>query len=118
MSINWIRHYRERAGFTQEELASKADTSAQQISRLEKSERKLSQDWMEKLAPLLNVQPIDLIQPPKIDTQDRRDLEDLPSEELLMRLWGKLSPGMKEAVLTIIEAYATDISEVRKANNV
>ena len=44
-------------------LAEMAGTSAQQIYRLESGERTLTRDWAERLAPHLDVSPVELIFP-------------------------------------------------------
>ena len=46
---------------SQEALATSANTSAQQIDRLEKGQRKLSLEWIERLAPALGVEPLEII---------------------------------------------------------
>lgn len=58
---NRIAELRERKGLSQEELAEAVGTSGQQIGRLEKGSRKLTTDWMDRLAPALDVRPRDLL---------------------------------------------------------
>jgi phage repressor protein C with HTH and peptisase S24 domain len=55
-----LRVARELRGLTQQQLAQLAGTSQPQIDRLETGKRKLSIDWMVRLAPHLGVSPIDL----------------------------------------------------------
>jgi hypothetical protein len=50
------------------ELAVLADTTPSTISKLERSEVSLSLDWMVKLAPHLNVSPIELMADPSVIT--------------------------------------------------
>jgi transcriptional regulator with XRE-family HTH domain len=50
---NRIKEHRERLGWSQELLAEKAGTTYQQISRLERGERKLHTEWMGKLSSAL-----------------------------------------------------------------
>ena len=59
-----LRRYRQRAGLTLEALASLTGTSAAQISKLEKGERRLTVDWMARLAPALGVEIQDLLPVP------------------------------------------------------
>ena len=54
---NHLRHYRERKGLSQPQLAKLAETSVQNISRLERGDRQLTKPWAEKLAPHLGVGP-------------------------------------------------------------
>lgn len=56
-----LRNYRQRAGLTLETLAKLTGTSAAQISKLEKGERRLTVDWMARLAPALGVEIQDLL---------------------------------------------------------
>ncbi|HVY13139.1 MAG TPA: helix-turn-helix transcriptional regulator, partial [Alphaproteobacteria bacterium] len=58
---NNIRALREEQGWSQEKLAKAAGTSAPQINRLEKSQRRLTQEWMMKIAGALGCHPSDLL---------------------------------------------------------
>jgi phage repressor protein C with HTH and peptisase S24 domain len=58
---NRIREYREAAHLSMQALAERAGTSAPQINKLEKGERKLTVDWMIRLGRALNVDPKDLM---------------------------------------------------------
>jgi phage repressor protein C with HTH and peptisase S24 domain len=57
-----LREARERRGLTQQQLAEMAGTSQPQIDRLETGKRRLTIDWVVRLAPLLGVTPVDLNQ--------------------------------------------------------
>jgi len=48
---------RDARGLTQQDLADLAGTTNQQIGHLEKGKRKLTVDWMNRLAPHLGVPP-------------------------------------------------------------
>lgn len=48
---NRLREFREAAGLSQDELADRVGSSFQQISKLERGERKLTREWAERLAP-------------------------------------------------------------------
>ena len=56
-----LKTLREAKGLSQPELAALANTVPQNISRLERGERKLSLKWAELLAPHLDVQPVTLM---------------------------------------------------------
>ena len=60
---NPLRSYRRQAGLTLEQLARLVSTTAAQISKLEKGERRLTVDWMARLAPPLGIQMADLLSP-------------------------------------------------------
>ena len=59
-----LRSYRRRADLTLEQLARAAGTTAAQISKLEKGERRLTVDWITRLAPLLGIEMADLLVAP------------------------------------------------------
>ena len=58
---NRIKELRRARGLTLQRLAEKAGTTNQQISRLERGERRLTTDWMERLASALGCSPVSLI---------------------------------------------------------
>src|ERR1700752_670066 len=58
---NRIREFRETAHLSMQALADRAGTSAPQINKLEKGERKLTVDWMIRLGRALNIDPKDLM---------------------------------------------------------
>ncbi len=58
---NRIAELREKKKLSQEELAELVGTSGQQIGRLEKGTRKLTTEWMDRLAPALGVRARDLM---------------------------------------------------------
>lgn len=59
--MSTLRRLRESKGISQTELAKMAGTSQPQILRLEKSQRKLSKEWAERLAPHLDASAEELI---------------------------------------------------------
>ncbi|PIR31775.1 MAG: hypothetical protein COV36_07000 [Alphaproteobacteria bacterium CG11_big_fil_rev_8_21_14_0_20_44_7] len=58
---NNIKYLRENLGITQSELAKLAKTSQQQIARLEKGERKLSAEWINKFCEILSCEPGEVV---------------------------------------------------------
>jgi phage repressor protein C with HTH and peptisase S24 domain len=64
MSENRLRELRERAGLTMQALAERAGTSPPQINKLEKGERRMTIDWMTRLARALGVEPAALMPRP------------------------------------------------------
>jgi SOS-response transcriptional repressor LexA len=58
---NRIRELRTAAGMTLEQVAHVAGTTHQQIERLEKGIRRLTDDWMKRIAPAFRVPPQELL---------------------------------------------------------
>lgn len=58
---NNIGFLRKKNGLSMQELADLVGTSQQQIDRLEKGQRRLTADWMDKLSIALNCKPAELI---------------------------------------------------------
>jgi phage repressor protein C with HTH and peptisase S24 domain len=68
---HFLKAWREHRGLTQEQLAEAAGTGKMQISRLERAERRLTVDWMIRLAKPLGLEPADLMRaPPEDSTMD------------------------------------------------
>lgn len=58
---NRIKEIRTVRGLSAEKLGKLCGTSQQQIQRLEVGERRLTQEWMEKIAKALRIAPADLL---------------------------------------------------------
>ncbi len=58
---NNIAALREARDWSRPQLAEKMHTSAQQVERLEKGQRRLTQEWMERAAEALGVDPTDIM---------------------------------------------------------
>lgn len=58
---NRIRELRDLQDLTLDHVAGIAGTTPQQISKLEKGERRLTTDWMERIAPAFGVDPAELL---------------------------------------------------------
>ncbi|WP_219749286.1 LexA family transcriptional regulator [Sphingomonas citri] len=71
-SGNNIQRFREERGWSRPELGKRMNTSGQQVERLEKAQRRLTQDWIERAARALGVEPVDIIAP------DRGEVPDQP----------------------------------------
>jgi phage repressor protein C with HTH and peptisase S24 domain len=61
---NFIAAHREAAGLADHELATLAGTSQPQINRLENGERKLTLEWLQRLAKAFGKPVEDLLKPP------------------------------------------------------
>ncbi len=58
---NRIREVRKALGLTLEEVAQRIGTTNQQVHRLEKEQRRLTVEWLERLASAFNCDPTDLL---------------------------------------------------------
>ncbi len=65
---NRIRDLRKQNGLNQQQLADRIGTTGQQVGHLEAGRRKLTQDWMERLAQGLDCRPADLLVPAAAST--------------------------------------------------
>lgn len=94
---NRIRVMREARGLSLEALAAEAGTTNQQISLLEAGKRRLTVDWLLRLALPLKCHPWELV---------ASDLPQSPrAEEIrLLDRFQRLSVGQRGAVLHLMEA--------------
>ena len=60
-SVNNIERFREERGWKRPHLAKLMGTSPQQVERLEKGQRKLAQEWIDKAAAAFGVEPAEII---------------------------------------------------------
>jgi transcriptional regulator with XRE-family HTH domain len=61
---HYIREWRRYRGLSQPQLAGAVGTDKTQISKLENRERRLTTDWLQRLATALRCEPADLLRPP------------------------------------------------------
>ncbi len=79
---NRIRDLRKQNGLSQQELAQRIGTTGQQVGHLEAGRRKLTQNWMERLAQGLDCGPADLLGPAAVSEPTPRTI---PPGEPTMR---------------------------------
>ncbi len=60
-NVNRIREWRQNKGWSLQQLAEAAETSRAQVDKLERGERRLTLDWMVRLAKPLDCLPADLL---------------------------------------------------------
>lgn len=107
---NQIKLFRKSAGFTQDELAQKLNTTKQTISRYEKGERKANQDMLFSLCDILGVSIDDFF--PSIS---KGDTPTASPDLLIQQITDKvvqLTPDNKKIVLRTSE----ELLERQKAN--
>ena len=99
---NRISEIRKARGMTLVEVAKRANTSNQQISHLERGRRKLSYEWMERLATALSCHPMDLLSNPPTDT--RAFMSALSSRErALLDVFRSLGEREQDTLLKAIQ---------------
>jgi phage repressor protein C with HTH and peptisase S24 domain len=109
-SENNIQLFREQRGWSRPELGKRMGTSGQQVERLEKGQRRLAQEWIDRAADALEVEPssiiarvansdvgLEVIQPDNKPTHtvDAGEVVDMISVDLSL----SMGPG------TVIEEY-------------
>ena len=100
---NRLRELREARGMSQQELADEAGCSKMQISTLERGRPSLDIVWMQRLAPILRVEPGDLLNPDD-NSKAARDAEELR----LIMLARRMPQAVLEKFLGVGEALAGD----------
>ena len=102
---NRIRHLRRARNITLEQVASATGTSVQQISRLELGVRRLTVDWMERIAPVLGVRPADLLAETPGEGEVTQQIEEL----LLLGFWRRLSIEEKTIIARLAHAKGIEL---------
>ena len=93
---NQIKTFRKSAGFTQDELAKRLNTTKQTISRYEKGDRKANQDMLFELCDIFGVS-IDDFFPSQNET-----LQSPPASSI-QTIYDELTPPRQTKVLTYAE---------------
>ena len=93
-----IKESRVKCGFTQEELAEKADVTSTYISELERGLKLPSMPLFLKLVELLNVSADYLI-------RDSVSTGDLYGDKILSRKIARLKPKQRVALEALIDTY-------------
>lgn len=103
---NRLREWRERRGMSQQELADAAGCSKMQISTLERGRPSLDIAWMQRLAPILGVQPGDLLN--QCDNCCAAQDED---ERRLLHMARNMPPQLRRRFLGVGEAMVETPTE-------
>jgi transcriptional regulator with XRE-family HTH domain len=67
-----LRRLRRSKGLSQEELADRAGINRNYVGMLEREENSATVDMLEKLADVLNVDPIEFFKRPSRETKDAK----------------------------------------------
>lgn len=102
---NRIGEIRKAKGLTLQQVADRVSTTNQQISHLERGRRKLSYEWMERLAMALSCHPLDLLQNPPAEAPTPAPVL-APREQELLELFRSLREDEKEALWQAIQPMA------------
>ena len=92
---NRIKELRTLKKLSLEQVAAGSGTSAQQIQRLEQGQRRLTDDWMRRIAPVLGVAPAALLAD---HAPDKREFAKNDEEVALLRFWRLLDLGEKRLI--------------------
>ncbi|MEV8518547.1 helix-turn-helix transcriptional regulator [Dyella marensis] len=92
---NRIRHIRELNGLSLEDLARAAGTTNQQVSLLETGKRRLTVEWLFKLAGALDCHPWSLV-------EERQVPGLVDAESQLLKLFESLRPQQQRTLLKFL----------------
>lgn len=111
---NRIKEHRIAKGWTLERLAAEVskltgnETSPQQMSRLERGERGLTDEWLRLLAKALGVSKASLLADAFIVpgfTPSEGDFAKNDTERRLLVFWRRLGPEAQDYVLTMFDVW-------------
>ncbi len=103
-----IKMFRKSAGFTQDELAKRLNTTKQTISRYEKGDRKANQDMLFELCDIFGVSIDDFFPSQNESTQ-------LPTSSQIQSIYDQLEPPGQRKVITYAEKLRDEQEKRRKA---
>jgi transcriptional regulator with XRE-family HTH domain len=107
---NRIKELREKAGMTLQQVADASGTSLQQIHKLENAERRLTDEWMRRIAAALGVHPAALL----IEfSQGQHGRNETVDEVLLLEAWRLFTLAERREVADIITAIQRRKSAAR-----
>ena len=94
---NQIKTFRKSAGFTQDELAKRLNTTKQTISRYEKGDRKANQDMLFELCDIFGVSIDDFF-------PSQNEALQSPTASSIQTIYDQLEPPRQGKVLTYAES--------------
>ena len=93
--MNRVREWRRRKGLSVAELARLTRTTASQISKIERGQRRLTVEWLGRLAPALGCRRQDLL-PPEEEPRELGGATPAVDRELLRRMMRVLERHLKD----------------------
>ena len=105
---NQIKTFRKSAGFTQDELAKRLNTTKQTISRYEKGDRKANQDMLFELCDIFGVSIDDFFPSQNESLQS-------PTASSIQTIYDQLEPPGQRKVITYAEKLREEQEKRRKA---
>ena len=105
---NQIKTFRKSAGFTQDELAKRLNTTKQTISRYEKGDRKANQDMLFELCDIFGVSIDDFF-------PSQNEALQSPTASPIQSIYDELEPPGQRKVITYAEKLRDEQKKRRKA---
>ena len=96
---HYLRPWREYRRLTQEDLADRIGTTKGVISLLESGERRLSDKWLRRLAPVLDVQPGWLL-----------DYDPESLDRSVLEIWATIPEERHDEALQMLKIFARKAS--------
>lgn len=124
---NRVRELRTKSGLTTEEIANRAGTSQPQIFRLEKGERDMTLEWMDRLSKALNCRPYEILplewQPPAEQKMPTPALDYIMEIIETVETWLKdnkkeLSPKNKALLIKALYEETADLPAEERTENI
>ena len=91
-----IREVRKRSGIPQNVLAKAVGISPGALTNFEKGRRRISLDWLQKIAAVLDTPVADFLE------EETRTRAGHPKEQRLLAAWRKLTPVLQRDFLHLI----------------
>lgn len=96
---HYVRQWRKYRGYTQEQLAERAEMSPANVSQIENSKQDYTQATLERLASALQCEPADLL------------MRDPSQTEVPWSLWEQAKTSQREQIISIMKVIVGDTTE-------
>jgi transcriptional regulator with XRE-family HTH domain len=101
MDMNRIRAVREARGFTLDDVAPKIGITVPHLSRMERGKRPLTDDWMRRIAGVLNCDPREFLSDPEGRPLPGEIIKE-GGEVNLVRWWRGLDDAERRLVIRMM----------------